>query len=416
MVEVSLILWYLNVPVNAVKGMCKYLKRLIAVCLVLVMAIGMVTVSASPPGSIGDPLISRSHLEGAIANAISSDARQILEGATADALSRVDALYMGVVGFDFAGRFTPVSIASGRTLSLGPGSSFTLTSGTATLRVNTGQVINISTGSIAQSGASLGVNQRFFTTENTTAVVTASSAVSGVVDGFFSFDETILQPPVQPPQQPEPPTNQPPLLIDTPTAPNLPGQNLPGSNAPLPFTDVPANAWFNSAVSFVYQNGLFSGTGAATFSPNTPMTRGMFVTVLHRLEGTPDVMSGATFTDVRNPEAFFYDAVRWANNNGVVTGFSDGTFRPNEPVTREQMAAIMHRYASYRGRDLLAFPTALDEFPDRGDVSSFARDSMQWAVTWQVIRGSAEGRLLPRNTASRAEVAQIIFNYSTNIG
>ena len=355
------------------------------------MAIGMVTVSASPAGSANDPLVSQRHLEGAFADSLRADINAAFSSAAGSAMSRLNDLYLEAAGYSFAPRFTPLTIPAGSTVSLGPGASFILLSGSATLTVNAGTVINISNGTPVITGSSVNLNQRLFCTENTTAVITATAAATGQVDGFFYVDATIRPIPPQPPTQPP-------------------------TGGPHQFTDVPPTAWFSSAVDFVFQNGLFAGTSQTTFSPNIPMTRGMFVTVLHRLDGLPETGSGAVFSDVRNPDAFFYEAVAWANINGIVTGFADGTFRPNDSVTREQMAAIMHRYAAHTNRSMAVHETALDAFPDRGNISAFALDSMQWAVSWQVIRGSVGGGLLPRNTATRAEVAQIILNYTTHVG
>jgi len=358
------------------------------------MAIGMVTASASPAGTTGNPLISQRYLEGAFSNALSADIRNLLDGATGQALARLNELYLEAAGYTFAGRFTPVTIPSGSAITLGPGASFVLLSGSAALHVNNGEVINVSTGSAVTSGAAVTANQRFFSTENTIAVITASASVSGLVDGFYYPGGTI----VTPPHRPEPPRPEPPPQTG------------------LPFTDVSGSAWFFPAVEFVFHNGFFAGTTTTTFSPNTAMTRGMFVTVLHRLDGLPPAGGGAAFLDVRNQSTFYYQAVAWANTNGIVSGFDDGNFRPNQAVTREQMASIMYRYAYFKGHDMTAAPGALDVFSDRASVSVFAVDPMQWAVTWQVMRGSADGRLLPRNTASRAEVAQIVLNFTEQIG
>ena len=367
------------------------MKRIIALFLIFIITIGVVTVSASPPpGTQGNPLISRSHLEGAFAESLRSDITASLEGAMSAAMSGLEVLYLSALGYQFARRFSPVSVASGETIAIGPGSSFILTSGTASLSVSSGAVINITTGQVAVTGTNLIANQRYFTTEGAFAIITASAAASGLVDGFFNTDGTAAPPPPPPP----PP---------------------PGQTGTLPFTDVPASAWFYNAVEFVFRNNIFSGTTPTTFSPNTPMTRGMFVTVLHRLDGLPDSTAASMFSDVRNPSAFYYDAVVWANANGIVTGFADGTFRPNDSVTREQMAAIMHRYAEFRGLDVSAGGSVFDMFPDAVNVSGFAAEAMRWAVSREIIRGSG-GMLNPRNTATRAEVAQIILNYTTAMG
>jgi len=354
----------------------------------------MVTVSASPAGSANDPLVSRRHLEGQFADSLRADINTSFSTAASSAMSRLNALYLEVAGYSFAPRFTRLTIPAGSTVSLASGASFILLSGSATLTVNSGTVINVSTGTPANSGVAVTANQRLFCTEDTTAVIAATSAVVGQVDGFYYVDAENRPATSGPPIPPQPPT---------------PG----GAHR---FTDVSSSAWFAPAVDFVYQNGLFAGTSPTTFSPNTPMTRGMFVTVLHRLDGLTEVSSSAAFSDVRDPSAFFFDAVAWADSSGIVTGFADGTFRPNDSVTREQMAAIMHRYAAHTGRSMAVHATALDAFPDRNNISAFAVESMQWAVSWQIIRGSTGGRLLPGDTATRAEVAQIILNYVTNVG
>jgi len=367
------------------------LKRLIAACLVLLMAISMVTVSASPAGSANDPLISRRHLEGSFADSLRNDINASLSSAASSAMSRLNDLYLEAAGYRLATRFTQLTLPAGSSVSLGAGASFVLLSGSATLTVNTGTVINVSTGTPALTGTSVNLNQRLFCTEETTAVITATTAATGHVDGFYYVDATI---------RPLPPTQ--------PT--------MPTPGGPHQFVDVPSTAWFSSAVDFVFRNGLFAGTSQTTFSPNTPMTRGMFVTVLHRLDGLTETDTAAEFSDVRDSSAFFFDAVAWANANDIVNGFADGTFRPNDSVTREQMAAIMYRYANHTDRSMLVHETALSAFPDRGNISAFAIEPLTWAVSWQIIRGSSGGRLSPRDTATRAEVAQIILNYTTHVG
>jgi hypothetical protein len=193
---------------------------------------------------------------------------------------------------------------------------------------------------------------------------------------------------------------------------------LYGETAPvrrLPFIDVSERDWFYAAVEFVFRGGLYQGTSANTFSPYTPMTRGMFVTVLHRVDRLPATGPGGIFSDVTDPSQYYYNAVTWANANGIVTGYPDGTFRPDDSITREQMAVTMYRYALYKGRDTSAPNAVFDTFPDRGEVSDYAVAALRWAASWRVINGS-DGRILPQNTATRAEVAQITLNYIDRIG
>jgi len=355
------------------------LKRTIAAVLAIAMLLCMATASASTAGSTTNPLVTRSYLEGTFSTALQAEIKGTL-GDTADkAMGRLDEIFKKYVGYSFAPRFTHISLAEGGNASLSAGGSFILLSGSASLNIASGTVINISTGSEVASGSRLTQNQRYFCTEDTIAQVAASSAVTGQVDGFY--------------------------LIG--------GSSVPSTH--LPFTDVPEGAWFFTAVEFVYKNELFTGTSATAFSPNTPMTRAMFVTVLHRLDKLPASGSGGGFSDVSNPSQYYYNAVLWANAKSIVTGYTDGTFKPDIQVTREQMAAIMYRYATHKGRDQTTPGTVFDTFPDRSEVSGYAAHAMRWAVSWEIIRGS-NGRLLPQNTATRAEVAQIIYNYCENDG
>ena len=182
---------------------------------------------------------------------------------------------------------------------------------------------------------------------------------------------------------------------------------LPASAA-TPFTDVPADAWFNNAVAYAYENGLFKGTGDTTFSPNSPMTRGMFVQVLaNKTENynKADWAGKSSFSDV-NKSQWYAAPVEWASKAGLVSGMGGGKFAPNQNVTREQMALIMYNYAKKTGNDTSLDSTILSQFSDAGSVSSWAKTAMQWAVTHKIINGSG-GKLLPGNNAKRCEVAQV---------
>jgi hypothetical protein len=141
----------------------------------------------------------------------------------------------------------------------------------------------------------------------------------------------------------------------------------------------------------------------------------MFVTVLYRLDGMPSVADAGEFPDVSDPLQYYYGAVGWANSSGVVMGYDYGLFRPSAFITREQMAVIMRRYASYKGVETDgAGESAYDAFPDVGAVSSYAGDDMRWAVGAGILNGS-DGRLLPGETATRAQVAQIVLNFCENV-
>ena len=184
------------------------------------------------------------------------------------------------------------------------------------------------------------------------------------------------------------------------------------TNGKLPFTDVRESDWFYDDVVFAYENGLFSGTSDTTFSPNTSMTRAMLVTVLYRLEGQPAVNGRSGFSDVQY-NGYYEDAVTWAADNGIVNGTSTSTFSPNANVTREQMAAILYRYAQYKKYNTAA-SSSLNSFSDHTSVSGYAVASLQWSVAEKLVNGS-NGKLMPTGNASRAQVAAILHRFAENV-
>ena len=180
----------------------------------------------------------------------------------------------------------------------------------------------------------------------------------------------------------------------------------------LPFTDVSTSDWFYDDVAFVYENVLFSGTDSRSFSPNASMTRAMLVTVLYRLEGEPTVTGRSSFTDVRSG-AYYEKAVIWAAANGIVTGTDSTSFSPDAKVTREQLAAILYRYAQYRKLDTDA-SAKLNSFTDADSVSAYASEALGWAVSEGLING-ASGKLMPKGDATRAQVAAILHRFVKNV-
>ena len=184
------------------------------------------------------------------------------------------------------------------------------------------------------------------------------------------------------------------------------------TNGKLPFTDVRESDWFYEDVAFAYENGLFAGTSDTTFSPNASMTRAMLVTVLYRLEGQPAVNGRSGFSDVQY-NGYYEDAVTWAADNGIVNGISASTFSPNANVTREQMAAILYRYAQYKKYNTAA-SSSLNSFSDHTSVSGYAEASLQWSVAEKLVNGS-NGKLMPTGNASRAQVAAILHRFAENV-
>ena len=190
--------------------------------------------------------------------------------------------------------------------------------------------------------------------------------------------------------------------------PAVPSQR-PDSELPRQrFDDVPQNIWFASGVQFAAEQGLFTGVSANEFAPYDPMTRAMLVTVLHRLDGA-DASGTNSFTDVLNGK-WYTNAIAWASANGIVEGLSGNRFAPNAPIAREQLAAILFRYAKACGYDVSA-RAELTAYADAAQVSTWAGDAMRWAVAAGLISGRSGAQLAPKGEATRAEVAVILMNF-----
>ena len=187
----------------------------------------------------------------------------------------------------------------------------------------------------------------------------------------------------------------------------------PSTGFENPFTDVSESDWFFNDVKFVYQNGLMNGTSATTFSPEGTTSRGMIVTILWRMAGSPDMEDkiwGYPFADV-DATAYYGTAVYWARLNGIAGGYDDATFGPNDPITREQMAAILYRYAQYKGYDVSA-KADLNKFTDADEISNYALEALQWANAEGLINGKGDGVLDPKGQATRAEAAVILTRFN----
>ena len=173
------------------------------------------------------------------------------------------------------------------------------------------------------------------------------------------------------------------------------------------FSDVAPTAWYNDAVNWMNKNGYMSGTGNGKFSPMLSTTRGMVVTVLWRIAGKPAPEGECTFHDVK-AGSYYEDAITWAQENGVVTGHSDIIFAPDELITREQLATIIHRNEKRLGNDVSHFDD-LTRFADDHHVSDWALEAKQWAVGAGIISGTSETTLHPKKEATRAETATILY-------
>ena len=180
----------------------------------------------------------------------------------------------------------------------------------------------------------------------------------------------------------------------------------------LPFTDLTQD-WYMDSIRYVYEHELMYGTTDTTFAPDDALTRGMFVTMLYRMEGKPEATGNTSFTDV--PANMYYaPAIAWASANGVVYGTSETAFSPEGKITREQMAAMMRRYASFKKLDTSA-KADLSTFADASAVSAWATGDMQWAVASELLYGNNHNELQPTANATRAQAAAILQRFATKI-
>ena len=182
----------------------------------------------------------------------------------------------------------------------------------------------------------------------------------------------------------------------------------PGTGA-NPFTDVSEKDWFYGDVMFVYENGLMLGTSKTLFSPHGTATRGMMATILWRMEGSPVPKGKNSFTDVEAGK-WYADAITWTAENGIFAGYGKDKFGPDDPITREQLAAIFYRYADYKGYDLTVKGN-LDKFKDADKITDYAKTAMQWAVGSGLVKGKSGNLLDPQGTATRAEIAAMLHRF-----
>lgn len=178
------------------------------------------------------------------------------------------------------------------------------------------------------------------------------------------------------------------------------------------FTDVDTDDWFADAVQYMLDNGMMNGVTDTTFGPGTTTTRGMIVTILYRLEGEPDT-TASSFTDAASG-MYYADAVAWAQANSIVTGITETIFAPDQAITREQMAAILYRYAQYKGYDVTA-SNDLSSYTDASRISAYATAAMQWANAEGLITGNTSTTINPTGNATRAEVATILMRFCEDI-
>ena len=179
------------------------------------------------------------------------------------------------------------------------------------------------------------------------------------------------------------------------------------------YSDLSTSAWYHTAVDYALNHGMMSGVGEGRFDPDGSLSRAMLVQILWAMEGRPDAAEATAYTDVF-PGAWYHSAVQWAAEQGVVSGYGDGSYGPERRITREELAVILYGYARSKGYDLSA-AGSLSGFADRGSLSGWAEQAMTWAVGEGLISGKDGGVLDPAGSATRAEAAVILMNFCENI-
>ena len=208
--------------------------------------------------------------------------------------------------------------------------------------------------------------------------------------------------------------------LEVPVEPEVPTEPEPPVEPEQPeltitFTDVPADAWFAEAVQYVVENGLFSGVSETEFAPRMTMSRSMMATVLYRQAGSPEASNRNRFNDV-SKDAWYARAVTWASANKIMNGTAEKLFSPDLALTREQLATILMRYTAAMGLEVPETTAGdLSLYADHGDISSFALEGMQWAVSTQLLSGTNDQKLLPKQAASRAECAVILMRWMESL-
>ncbi len=357
------------------------MKRvLIAVLLVLALAGGVVALAAA--GGADDPLVSLSYLLGTFRDGLldraGTAAGSGLQTALKGADTRLKALESAALPAGAEGAtFAPVSLERGARLELPALSVFMPTAGSARLSLRSGELIDLSAGTTVADGSLLTAYHRYLAAENASALIKAEGgALSGMAEGPYSLLE------------PEP------MTIEE-LFPDLRGH------------------WGASYVNTLYRRQIVNGVAEGVFSPNGTVTRAMLVTILGRADGTSAASGASRFSDV-SASAWYAPYVAWAESCGVVQGYEDGTFRPNSPVTREQMALIFARYASYKG--LALAETEAAPFADADSVSSWAREAVTFAQRTGLMNGKENDRFDPRGTATRAEICAVTARFLEKTG
>ncbi|NLL39644.1 MAG: S-layer homology domain-containing protein [Clostridiales bacterium] len=359
------------------------MKKLIALLLIisLLLCAGFALAAG---GGAGDPLVSLSYIRDIFMPSVLVQAENRLDmelkKISNEYRARLETLFdTGSEKFDFSGGFGELTFSKGGFLEMDQFTSFVLTSGSANIVINSGEVIDTTLGRPVDSGTILSPKHRYFAAEGTSALVRMYSESRGLVDGYYLHEEV--------------------------------GEIPPN----LQFIDVPSNHWANEYITFLAENGIVNGVGDSVFAPGSTVTRAAFVTILGRLAGVDiSQYTGIEFSDVE-PDSWYGPYISWASQNGIVTGYGNGKFGPGNNITREQMAVLIMRYADYADVTLPSINEG-EEFADQAQIEAYAVEAVSLAQRAGIITGKPGGVFDPKGTALRAEISTVTYRLIKNAG
>ena len=357
-------------------------NRIIAAVVFAAVLVTGLGAALAAPGTAEDPFITLNYLtetyypeveQAMLAQAQTGTAE--VEQTALDRLAALSSNYLAQAGErPYSESFLRLTLARNETLTLPSGSSLQFEAGQVTLSFSSGCLIDVTDGSTVADASKLTAGHHYIAAEDTTCTVTAlSDAVYLSVCGYYDVERTGI--------------------------------------TYTPFVDIVAPVWYADPVLYAYEQGLVNGMTATTFAPLTEMNRAMLATLLSRMAGVQGTPADAGFSDI--PAGDWYaNGVNWAFSAGIVGGYPDGTFKPFDQLSREQLAVFLYRYATqYLGKNAPCTGD-LSQFPDADTVSNYARDALSWAVGAGLVNGK-DGKLAPLDKTNRAEVATILQRFNT---
>ena len=348
------------------------MKKIVTALLALTL-LGALT-TAIGAGSSADPLVSKSYVDGTYTDQVLAAGQKDIDAGLRAAYDKAVAALGGedTEAVRVTAGYEPFVMRAGAGVTLTTGSSFMVTKGNVTVRIESGSVINVSTGTEARSGATLALNARYFCAEGTRAVFEAAEASEVILDGAYT-----------------------------------PGDGVAARETY--YADVGGTNWFYGVAVYAHDNQIFPDWDQPYFRANEAATRAETVYALWMALGAPRGSTQASFGDLT--EDWYRDAVNWSVENGIILGFDeDNTFRPHESLTREQLGVILYRYTRYTGGDVDQ-SADLSVFTDADRVGGWAQTEMRWAVAAGILQGMNDGTMAPKDASTRAQVATVIMRH-----